>query len=276
MYRYLFAFSIALIMCIKIFPQDKVVNSFYPTDSLKSRINYVNNVREGDAKFYYPNGKVKEELTYENGKVNGLVKVYYENGKLKETFNVEEGRREGPASLFDSTGHYIKDIDYENGKLTPETAPVEETPSVQPANTNNSKTSKENTSNKKIAVLKAKTNGVSVPPSIEEEKMNDDPAYYLTAEVMPEPVGGMKAIMDKIVYPYQAKKDKIQGVVKVKAFIDKYGNVTHAEVIQGIGHGCDEAAKVAVYYAKFKPGLVKGKPVKVQMIIPVDFKLDEK
>ncbi len=276
MYRSVFVFAIVIFLCVKIFPQDGVVNSFYPNDTLKSRINYVNKVREGDAKFYYPNGKVKEELTYENGKINGLVKIYYETGKLKETINVEEGKREGPTSLFDSTGQYIKDINYENGKLMPEIAPAEETPSKPLAVSNPADTKNKNVTNNKIKELKSKNGEKSGPPSMSEEKMNDDPAYYLTAEVMPEPVGGMKAILDNLVYPYQAKKDKIQGIVKIKAFIDEYGNVTHVEVVQGIGHGCDEAAKIAVDYAKFKPGLIKGKPVKVQMIIPIYFKLDDK
>jgi len=90
---------------------------------------------------------------------------------------------------------------------------------------------------------------------------------------MPEPAGGMNTILNKLVYPESAKKDKIQGVVKIRAYIDQYGEVTHDEVVQGIGHGCDEAAKIAVYYTMFKPGLIKGKPVKVQMVIPVEFKL---
>ncbi len=275
MCRFLFVLTIVLTFLIKIYPQDGSVNTFYPSDTLKSRINYVNKIREGDAKFYYPNGKIKEELTYENGKVNGFVKVYSESGKLKETFNVEEGKREGPASLFDSAGHYLKDISYANGKLVPEHK-IEETSPKPVIAASDSKTSSKNISNNKIAELKKKTIDMSSPPPIEEEQISSDPAYYLTAEIMPEPVGGMKAIMNKIVYPSEAKKNNIQGVVKIKAFIDRLGNVTHAEVIKGIGHGCDEAAKIAIFYAKFKPGLIKGKPVNVQMIIPVDFKIDNK
>jgi TonB family protein len=275
MYRFIFILTIVLTILIKIYPQDGSINTFYPSDTLKSRINYVNKVREGEAKFYYPNGKIKEELTYENGKVNGLVKVYSEDGKLKETFNVEEGKREGPASLFDSAGHYLKDISYANGKLVPKHT-VEETSNKPVIAASDSKTRSNNISNKRISELKKKTIDLSSPPPIEEEQQSNDPAYYLSAEVMPEPVGGMKAIMNKIVYPPEAKKNNIQGIVKIKAFIDRLGDVTHAEVIKGIGHGCDEAAKIAVFYAKFKPGLIKGKPVNVQTIIPIDFKIDNK
>ena len=51
------------------------------------------------------------------------------------------------------------------------------------------------------------------------------------------------------------------------------GTVTKANVIKGIGAGCDEAALNAVLKTKFKPGKQRGKPVKVQVSIPVVFKL---
>jgi Gram-negative bacterial tonB protein. len=45
--------------------------------------------------------------------------------------------------------------------------------------------------------------------------------------------------------------------------------------VEGIGYGCDENARLSVYYTRFKPGLQKGQRVKVQMIIPIEFKLDK-
>lgn len=268
-----FLIIISFFLTVKIFSQDGPVKTYYPDDTLKSIINFSSKARQGEAKFYYPNGKLKEELTYENGKVNGLVKIYNVDGNLKEMFNVEEGKREGPTSLFDSTGQYLKDINYKNGMLVREQNPAEITVSQPVADT----TEKEKTiSSEKITQLKKKVENESAPPAIHEDKPGNDPAYLLTAEIMPEPVGGMKAIMSKLVYPRQAKEDGIQGEVKVKAFIDEYGEVTHAEVIKGIGHGCDESARIAVYYTKFRPGIIKGKPVKIQMVIPIEFKLDKK
>ncbi len=35
----------------------------------------------------------------------------------------------------------------------------------------------------------------------------------------------------------------------------------------------DVYKRQTVFYTKFKPGLLKGKPVKVQMVVPVEFKL---
>ena len=103
--------------------------------------------------------------------------------------------------------------------------------------------------------------------------MENDPAIYKTVEVMPVPVGGYDAIKKKLIYPKLAKENGIQGTVDVQIVVDEFGEVTSAEVVKGIGYGCDETARIAVYYTKFKPGLQKGKPVKVQMTVPIEFKI---
>nr|HPN38001.1 energy transducer TonB [Melioribacteraceae bacterium] len=52
------------------------------------------------------------------------------------------------------------------------------------------------------------------------------------------------------------------------------GDVAKVELIKGIGAGCDEAAMDAVKQTKFKPGKQRGKSVKVQVAIPILFKLN--
>lgn len=111
------------------------------------------------------------------------------------------------------------------------------------------------------------------PPPKEESKNSDEPTYFVAVEDMPEPIGGIEAIQSKIIYPEIAKRAGIEGKVYVKAFVDEKGNVTKVEVVKGIGAGCDEAAEKAVKETKFKPGKQRGKPVKVQVMIPVVFKL---
>jgi protein TonB len=111
------------------------------------------------------------------------------------------------------------------------------------------------------------------PPPKEEKKVEEEPTYFVAVEEMPEPVGGIKAIQEKIVYPEIAKRAGVEGKVYILAFVDESGNVTKAQVLKGIGAGCDEAALDAVQKTKFKPGKQRGKPVKVQVSIPVIFKL---
>lgn len=95
----------------------------------------------------------------------------------------------------------------------------------------------------------------------------------MMADEMPEIIGGMYSIQKNIRYPELAKRAGIQGKVYVLALIDENGKVTDTKIIKGIGAGCNEAALEAVKAVSFTPGRQNGKPVKVQVTIPIMFKL---
>ena len=260
-----------LLLTIEIAAQIDSLVSYYNNGKIESIVHLRDKVRDGDAIFYWENGNPKEELTYVNGRVEGLVRRYNQDGVLQEMFSIENGKREGPTSLFDSTGKYIDDIYYEEGiqvvdKIVLDSGPKkkekksEDILVIKPTTTQNNK--KQNNDN-------------FVPPTIDEEKnYENDSMFYKMVEVMPEPYGGMAAILKKIGYPREAKEEKIEGVVKVLTFVDRDGEVLDAQIVEGIGYGCDEAARLAILYHRFKPGLIKGQKVKVQMEIPIEFKLD--
>jgi periplasmic protein TonB len=111
------------------------------------------------------------------------------------------------------------------------------------------------------------------PPPKEEKVVEEEPTYFVAVEEMPDPIGGIAGIQKRIVYPEIAKRAGVEGKVYILAFVDINGDVTKAQVIKGIGAGCDEAALNAVKQTKFKPGKQRGKPVNVQVSIPVVFKL---
>lgn len=111
------------------------------------------------------------------------------------------------------------------------------------------------------------------PPAKKEEVEEAEPVFFVAVEEMPEPIGGIAAIQEKIIYPEIAKRAGVQGRVFVKAYVNENGDVNKVELIRGIGAGCDEAAMEAVKVTKFKPGKQRGKPVKVQVTVPVLFKL---
>jgi TonB family protein len=100
--------------------------------------------------------------------------------------------------------------------------------------------------------------------------------YFDIVEEMPEIIGGLESIQRNLVYPETAIRAGVQGTVLVMAFVDENGNVERAEVVRGIGAGCDEAAVSAVMKVKFKPGKLNGKPVKARVLIPINFKLQVK
>jgi protein TonB len=89
----------------------------------------------------------------------------------------------------------------------------------------------------------------------------------------PAPIGGIEAIMKKVVYPEKAKEEKLQGKVLVKAVIDEKGNVENASIEKGVSQLLDDAAVKAIKEVKFTPGEKNGKKVKAEVIIPVKFKL---
>lgn len=111
------------------------------------------------------------------------------------------------------------------------------------------------------------------PPKEDKKVVEEEPVYFVAVEEMPEPIGGIGEIQKKIVYPEIAKRAGVEGKVYVLAFVDESGVVTDAKIIKGIGAGCDEAALDAVKKTKFKPGKQRGKAVKVQVSIPVVFRL---
>jgi len=249
--------------------KDSVV-SYFDNGKIKSVVYIRDQFRDGDAVFYWDNGNIKQELSYVNGRVEGLVRNYNEDGILREMYSIEDGKREGPTSLFDSTGKYIDDIYYEEGILVVEKIVLDAGPKKE------DKSSEEKivVNTPKKQTKKKQSSDDPLPPVIEEEKnYEDDPAFYKTVEVMPEPYGGMEALFKKIGYPYEAKEEEIEGTVKAIVFIDRDGEVLDVQIVEGIGYGCDEAVKTSILYHRFKPGLIRGQKVKVQMEMTFEFKL---
>ncbi len=127
----------------------------------------------------------------------------------------------------------------------------------------------------KLVILNL-SNGISVQAGSQlghfgEKNIDND--FFVAVEQMPSPIGGVAGIQKRIAYPEIARKAGIQGRVFVKAFIDEKGNVVKTEIIRGIGGGCDQAAQEAIKQTKFEPGRQQGKAVKVQVSIPILFKL---
>ena len=107
----------------------------------------------------------------------------------------------------------------------------------------------------------------------------EDTVYQIVEE-MPQYPGGeeamMKYVADNIKYPQGAKDKNISGRVFVSFVIEKDGSVSNVKVVRGIGGGCDEeAARVIQGMPKWEPGKQKGKPVRVNYMMPIFFKLSD-
>lgn len=109
------------------------------------------------------------------------------------------------------------------------------------------------------------------PPPQEEEEPEED--FFVVVEEMPELIGGLASIQNEIEYPEMARRAGIEGRVYVQFIVNERGEVENPRVIRGIGGGADEEALRAVSNAKFKPGMQRGRPVRVQYSLPVVFRL---
>ena len=84
-----------------------------------------------------------------------------------------------------------------------------------------------------------------------------------------------KFVASNMTYPAQARRMGIEGRVFVQFVVDKDGAVTEVKAVKGIGAGCDrEAERVLNSSPKWTPGKQRGRSVKVRMVLPIIFKLN--
>jgi len=103
--------------------------------------------------------------------------------------------------------------------------------------------------------------GIKMQKADESGFIEVDKAPELKSQLKPE-------------YPKLAKLAGIQGTVYLKLLIDEKGNVAKAKVEKGVKDMLDDAALASAKKAMFSPALIKDKPVKVWVILPIAFKLD--
>ena len=108
---------------------------------------------------------------------------------------------------------------------------------------------------------------------------NPEHDVYQIVEQMPEFPNGQEALMlyiaKQVKYPAEAKKAGAQGRVFIGFIVESDGSLSDFKVLRGIGYGCDEEAlRVVKSMPKWQPGMHRGKAVRVQYLVPVNFKLD--
>lgn len=116
--------------------------------------------------------------------------------------------------------------------------------------------------------------GALITGSVPEE-FSDEP--LVLAEEMPKPVDGFEKFYKQLArdlrYPRRAALAEVEGKVFVEFVVDRDGNPTFIKVVRGIGYGCDEEAVKALSKTRWKPGRQRGFPVRVRMVMPIQFSL---
>ncbi len=84
----------------------------------------------------------------------------------------------------------------------------------------------------------------------------------------------MTFMAENISYPAEARQKMLEGMVVLKFIINEKGEITEPSIVKDIGSGCgEEALRVLKTMGAWKPGKKNGKAVKVQMHLPVKFRV---
>ncbi|UOR04365.1 energy transducer TonB [Hymenobacter aerilatus] len=119
-------------------------------------------------------------------------------------------------------------------------------------------------------------NGIEGGTGKEPVKEVIDTKVYNYVEQMPEPPGGMNALLQyigkNIKYPAMALRNQVEGKVFVNFVVGPDGSISGVKIQKGIGAGCDEEAmRVISGLPKWTPGKQNGRNVSVSFTVPVTF-----
>ncbi len=90
---------------------------------------------------------------------------------------------------------------------------------------------------------------------------------------MPEIIGGDAALYQRIRYPETARRAGIQGRVIIRFIVNEQGIVEDPEIVRSVHPAIDEEALRVIRETRFRPGMQRGRTVRVQMSQPIFFRL---
>lgn len=110
-----------------------------------------------------------------------------------------------------------------------------------------------------------------------------DTAVLVFVEEMPQFPGGQEAmqeyLQDEIQYPKEEHKAGKEGTVYVSFIVERDGRIDSVWLRKGVANAPGlgvEAVRVMKAMPKWEPGKMNGKPVRVEMTIPIKFVLEDK
>ena len=99
-------------------------------------------------------------------------------------------------------------------------------------------------------------------------------------ESFPEFKGGeearLKFLKENLIYPEEAKKQKIEGKVVVEFIVEEDGSLTDIQILKSVSPILDEEVlRIVRLMPKWKPAEQKGKPVRRKQTMPITFSLED-
>lgn len=103
--------------------------------------------------------------------------------------------------------------------------------------------------------------------------------FAITTQREPEYPGGNEALYtffyEKMEYPAEAKTRKLEGDVYVSFYVEPDSSVSEVSAMNDLGFGTKEEAIRLIKLCKFVPGIQGGKAVRMNMMVPVLFRIYE-
>jgi protein TonB len=103
--------------------------------------------------------------------------------------------------------------------------------------------------------------------------------FAITTQREPEYPGGNEALYtffyEKMEYPAEAKNRKLEGDVYVSFYVEPDSSVSEVSAMNDLGFGTKEEAIRLIKLCKFVPGVQGGKAVRMNMMVPVLFRIYE-
>ena len=114
--------------------------------------------------------------------------------------------------------------------------------------------------------------------TVMKENIQNSGHFFKAIDTMPEFPGGIPAMNDflkkNLHYPSLAMENQIEGTVFITFTIEENGKITSVNVMRGVDGGFDDEALRAIHsMPDWRPGYKNGKPVRVQINLPIKFQL---
>jgi TonB family protein len=90
-------------------------------------------------------------------------------------------------------------------------------------------------------------------------------------DVMPMPVGGMNALISRLTYPTELRRQRIGAEVRLLISFDASGRVVNIRVIQSGHQLLSRIATNAILATRWTPAQKNGHPAAVKAILPLTF-----
>ncbi len=212
--------------------------------------NYQNNLREGTWNYYHHGSStLMRKCTYQEGQLNGQEFNYFENGDLSSEYTYVDGKKNGVFVSYNEDGSIKEQGEYQDDVFVG-VRKVEEI-----------------LSDTIITVVENMPYLISCEnePTPEDIKKCTDKTF-------------LTEIYQNLFYPPLARENGIEGMNVIQYTIDEKGRIRNPTMIRHIGSGCDQATlwalkRLCEMEPLYKPGLQRGKPVKVLFKLPLKFRL---